>query len=533
MIFSGPLQPPALGAAIASARLHLSAEFPGLQAELLDRIRWCNELMEGLGVPLASAAEAPIRFVQVGLPQVAYALVGRLMDAGFFTNVAMFPAVPMRQAGVRFTLTRHQSREDIQRLVEAIAELLPEVTDSARGQRRIRPRLHLSTRHQDLTVPAAFTLQHETTIEALPEATWNEWLGNRGSFSWNGLRFLESTFRERAETENDWRFHYFVVRDSTQNPVLATFFTEALWKDDMLESEGVSRAVEARRAGDPYYLTSRNLAMGSLLTEGVHLYLDRSRDWRGAIKVLLEAIAREQGRVGAQSLVLRDLPADDPEMDAFLLGQGFVKVAMPESLSLEITWEDEEGFLSHLSQYARKHQRKNVRPWNDAYEVEVLGRGGRVPNRAELEHFYRLYRNVKAQSLELNTFDLPDDLFERMLPHPCWELLTLRLKPEFGGDGGPVHGVLASFIGPEQYAPMIIGLDYRFVRSHGLYRQFLRHMVKRAEHHGSRRVLFGMGASFEKRRFGAKVQPRCAYFQASDHYALEVLAQMRANCAGG
>ena len=38
MIFSGPIQPPLLGAAIASAKIHLSDELPRLQAGLRERI---------------------------------------------------------------------------------------------------------------------------------------------------------------------------------------------------------------------------------------------------------------------------------------------------------------------------------------------------------------------------------------------------------------------------------------------------------------------------------------------------------------
>lgn len=544
MIFSGPLQPPLLGAALASAQIHLSDEIDQLQAELMDRIRYCNDLLAHHQLPVVGQSDAPIRFIGVGLPRVAYALVARLKQAGFFTNAASFPAVPMKKAGVRFTLTRHQSLEDIRHLVEAIAEHLPEAVaqEGRASSANAAEGAHSAIRFVakglppaaklELTVKPAFTLHHETTIEALPAAEWDSWLGRNGSFSWEGLRFLEATFKNRPEPENNWKFHYYVVRDAAGVPVLATFFTESLWKDDMLETEAVSRAVESQRSADPSYLTSRNLAMGSLLTEGEHLYLDRRGDWRGAMDLLLKAIAEEQGRACAQNVVLRDLPADDPEMEAFLLDQGFVKVSMPESLCLDIDWHSEEEYINKLSFKSRRHQRGNVAPWNDAYELEVLSHAGRQPTGDELAHFCQLYRNVKANSLELNTFDLPESLFEQMLRRPCWELVTLRLKPEYGGDRGLVHGIVASFIGPEQYAPMVIGLDYRFVQTHGLYRQFLRQMVRRAEHHGSRRVLYGMGASFEKRRFGAKVQPRCAYFQATEHYALEVLALLRAEQGG-
>ena len=51
----------------------------------------------------------------------------------------------------------------------------------------------------------------------------------------------------------------------------------------------------------------------------------------------------------------------------------------------------------------------------------------------------------------------------------------------------------------------------------------------RARSLGSKRVLLGMGASFEKTRFGAHVHERVAFAQASDHYSSEVLAALAAD----
>ena len=61
---------------------------------------------------------------------------------------------------------------------------------------------------------------------------------------------------------------------------------------------------------------------------------------------------------------------------------------------------------------------------------------------------------------------------------------------------------------------MIVGLDYEVVRSHGAYRQALRQAIVRARSLGSKRVLLGMGATFEKTRFGAHTQERVAFAQA-------------------
>ncbi len=125
MIFSGPIQPPLLGAAIASARIHLSPEINEMQQQLLERIRLCNDLMQQKGLPLASPGLTPIRFVATGWTRVAHNLTLRLMEDGFFPNIVGFPAVPLKQSGIRITITRHHHEEDIRSLVDALAYHLP------------------------------------------------------------------------------------------------------------------------------------------------------------------------------------------------------------------------------------------------------------------------------------------------------------------------------------------------------------------------------------------------------------------------
>lgn len=147
MMFSGPVQPPMLGAAVASAHLHLSEELTSMQQELLERIRLCNHLMQQKGLPLISPTLTPIRFVAIGELRVAQNLAHRLMEDGFFPNIVGFPAVPLKKAGIRITITRHQSEDDIRSLVDALAYHLPlalkeegsEFSDIARLFRRSLP----------------------------------------------------------------------------------------------------------------------------------------------------------------------------------------------------------------------------------------------------------------------------------------------------------------------------------------------------------------------------------------------------------
>lgn len=141
MIFSGPLQPPMIGAAIASARIHLSPEITILQAELQDRITLCNALIKQYQLPVAGNSHSPIFNIKLGLPHVAGDMAKYLLDDGFFTNHAVYPAVSRRKSGIRFTLTRHLSARDIHDFIEAIARNLPRVMETKAKTARLKKEL--------------------------------------------------------------------------------------------------------------------------------------------------------------------------------------------------------------------------------------------------------------------------------------------------------------------------------------------------------------------------------------------------------
>lgn len=121
MLFSGPIQPPMLGAAVASARLHLDPSFSSLQAELALRIEHATQALRRTDIPLASGDATPIFMLPCEAPEVAFDVVRRLRALGFYACPSTFPAVPVNQPGVRFTITRHNSLADIDDFVEALA----------------------------------------------------------------------------------------------------------------------------------------------------------------------------------------------------------------------------------------------------------------------------------------------------------------------------------------------------------------------------------------------------------------------------
>lgn len=126
--FAGPMQPTLLGAAVASAKIHLSSEFGEMQAELMDRIRYMTEVMENQQpLPLMSSTESPIRFLGVGQWEKAHEIIQLLMKDGFWLNIAQYPAVAPQHTGVRFMLTRKIQKKDIDLLGEAMKRAVDKV----------------------------------------------------------------------------------------------------------------------------------------------------------------------------------------------------------------------------------------------------------------------------------------------------------------------------------------------------------------------------------------------------------------------
>ncbi len=127
MIFSGPIQPPVLGAAIASAKIHLSEEILVRQEALHKRVSFFNQKVKELNLPMIGESVSPVFFIGVGKPDAGYDMVKKIMDQGFYINLSVFPSVAINQTGLRIPVTLHHTLEDIECLLNTIAQELPSV----------------------------------------------------------------------------------------------------------------------------------------------------------------------------------------------------------------------------------------------------------------------------------------------------------------------------------------------------------------------------------------------------------------------
>jgi 7-keto-8-aminopelargonate synthetase-like enzyme len=127
LTFAGPLHPAELGAAVASADIHLSNEHRMKQNRLMAQIRMTRRLLSEYHLPVMVPADSPIWFVRVGTPTDTIEMARRLQDEGFYVNPSGYPAVPMGYAGLRLANSLYLDDGAYEAVVEAIARHLPQV----------------------------------------------------------------------------------------------------------------------------------------------------------------------------------------------------------------------------------------------------------------------------------------------------------------------------------------------------------------------------------------------------------------------
>lgn len=537
LITSGPLQPAILGAAIASAKIHLTDEIYNLQNTLQENIKYTNAMLKKYRLPLISDSNSPIFFIGISLPKLGYGLVQRMLNEGFYLNLGIFPAVPIKNTGIRFTITKLHTFDQINNMINVLdyhfndilkKEKFP-VSNIYQAFKILLPlelkaaEIHGSDKKQE-----NLNIIHTNSITEIEKAEWDNLLGEKGAFNWEGIKLMEESFKNNAAPEHNWEFDYIIIKDNLNNVILATFLTTSLWKDDMLSLNSVSWQIEKKRSvGDPYYLTSKVLAMGSGLTAGSHLYINHSSSfYYEALSMLLDKIYQLQEKYQATTIVLRDFDPTDEKINSFFAGNGFFKIAMPDNnIVQELPWNNTVEFLATLTKRSKRHVKQDALRHENKYEQELIKNAAKK----EIEHWYQLYMNVKERSLDLNTFTLPYKLFENISTNNNWEVITLKLKPEFDtrDERKPV-AVMFNYVTKQNYNFMIVGIDYKFQTEYKCYNQAIYQVINRAKALGKSKVNLGYTASTEKHKFGSEPIATVGYMQTRDNFSLEVILSMNA-----
>ncbi len=554
MIFSAPLSSGLLGAAIASAKIHLTDELVELQEDLMDKIRYTNKLIRKYNLPQVKEEESPIFYIPTGLLKIAYNMLDALINDGYLTNVGGFPAVSVRCAGIRFLITCHIQKEDIDGLIERIAYHLPRemakenftFKELARSFKKPEfedlaqyfPLVNAST--QTTSTPSSdanqanessstLKIEYTDSISKLKNMKeWNYVMTKHGVYHSDSLAFMEKVFTNNENDYNNWSFLYYTIRDEADNLILSAFFTEALWKEDVLAPSSVSMELEQIRTKEnPNYLISKSIALGCQSLEGEPLHVDTSHPQaKAALSKLVDLLLEEEQKRGTELIVFRDMSAGDKFLEQFFLDKGFVVNKMPNKNKIyDITWNTDEEFLTYEAHTykRRKNHKKYLRPFWHMFEVNPMD----ASDIENVDRIYELYSAVKKVNFAINTFPLPKQFFADMLKQNYFDMVKIELKAEFSKSGEQeIVGFFCGAISSKEYYGMFLGFDYDYLHSHHIYRQTVYQLVKRGRSLGCSTVNLGFSADVEKRKYNAVQEPKIAYINFQDMFNQAVIQNM-------
>jgi 7-keto-8-aminopelargonate synthetase-like enzyme/predicted N-acyltransferase len=528
MTFSGPIQPPMLGAALASAELHMSAEIVEHQRRLAELVTFANRTAAELGIPQYAITDTPLFFVPMGMPTATLEMVERLKADGFYTHIGSFPATPMKQSGLRFMINAHHQEADILCLMQRIRYHYPMIL-AEQGTTTAEVARHFGIPSFEVLPLAPLSVVTDAdeqlrveVVRSIAEVDAQEWdrlFVGRGNIGVASMQVMERSFAAAKQPSERCDFYYCIIRDAAGAPVLATVFTHSLIKDDLFSPADVSAQIEQLRTQDPLYLTSPTISLGAPITRGQHLALDRAHPrWREAVRLLIAELEAAMQTHGATQMLLRDFVGEeDHELSKELYDLGFTPQPVPDVSRVEaLDWADRDEYMSRLSSRYRNDLRREVLRFE--HEFEVVTEKPRTA--AELRACYRLYQNVYERSLEMNVFPLPYRFFVEICESPSYDIIRLYRKDD--PDAEPI-AVMFSGVDPRQYSALIVGLDYAYVRSHETYKQILFQTVMRARELGCESIDLAFTAKAVKKKVGAVASPARVYVQLLDHFNLSVI----------
>ena len=134
-VFSGQVSPVLLGGIIASCKLHLRSSFKRRQEHFETLIYTAIECCRKYNIKLISTDETPIFFIPIGKSELAIEITRRLLIEGVKVNCAVYPAVALNKAGLRYTISNHKSSKDVQRSFQLINQIIEGVFNEFNEER--------------------------------------------------------------------------------------------------------------------------------------------------------------------------------------------------------------------------------------------------------------------------------------------------------------------------------------------------------------------------------------------------------------
>jgi hypothetical protein len=144
------------------------------------------------------------------------------------------------------------------------------------------------------------------------------------------------------------------------------------------------------------------------------------------------------------------------------------------------------------------------------------------PATEDISNWYAMYNQVRERNLDINAFPLPLKFFEQVCSAPGWDVTVLTLK-----ETGETVSVVFSYKSGNTYIPTVIGLDYKYLITHKIYKQTLFRLFERGITLGCKKLQMGFGASTEKRKLNCKAVETISFVHMVDSYNAEYITNYK------
>ena len=508
--YSHPLSPPVVGSAIASAKIHLSNEITDLQEELQNNINYCNQLLSKTELPILSNENSPIKFIGTGSQSFGFKINERLIKAGIYVNIAVYPAVAKKNTGIRFTINRLHKKEDILHLVNTIEFIYKsELLSSNEQLSTIRKKFRISAPETQSNL----TLISFDSVKMFDKTIWDKFYQNEANLNFDSLRILEDSYSNNKEKEDNWKFKYFQVNNYNKT-ILNAITTICYTKEDFNVDAWLAKKIEnIRNSSDKYYLTNKSLIIGTMFTVGNHcVALENSE---AAYKIFIEEILKYAKSNSVDNIFFRDIYNLNSCIAKILESYGFIKVQMPNNNVIEL----KRNHLLSLSKKAKRNIKNEV--LKNINEIEI--KHTTYLNDEQLKLVYQLYLNVKRKNLYINYFDYNYKMFQNLNKSENWEFLLIYKDSKL-----LAFGLSHNF--KDQYNPTLLGIDYDYNIKYKLYKTLMYTFLTRGISLKKTSIHLGITNDFEKKKLGATQKKMYNFVYCLENFNTIALQNLSSQC---
>ncbi len=527
LTFSGPIQPPMLGAALASAKLHQSKEIALRQIDLANKIAYTNQLLLKYRLPQLAETPTPLFFIPAGNHKVISNIQRRLKQRGFYLNSASFPAVSMKKGGIRFMVNGLHQLTDIEAMVVALSEeyyagLKEEGSSLSDLTRQFKAQLtvtEIDTQVKNSTDKhSPYTIFN--SIDQLDSDEWQKHMGQFGSNTVNHLAQLEIAFSNNKNKGENSKLQYYRSTDKSGKLLVLAVYSTAWLKEDMLENESTSKKIEAIRKDDPEFLCSHQLMTGTLFSMGRSFYFNHeSADFKKGVQDFCQHLQQIAENENCSKILIREFdPTTQQILKDLMIDNGFLSIPLPNNNSVkDLDFTDIEEYIQRFNAKYRHSFKKEVLRFSDQFIV----RFDKPQTEKEQQECKQLYLNVFNRSHKLNVFELPDKMIEAMFKELHYDVIRLYEK-----DNQRLVAVLFSEFSGERYNAKVVGMDYDSVSKLNAYKQILFQSILRAHNLGAKSIDLAFTADLEKKKVGATCEERRGFVLIRDTSAQTVMLNL-------